>query len=179
MKEKVSKKEKLIKFANSARRFVDVKIFASLLGIFFGGTGVAFAYSWDALDHGMEHVNKWGDLGGTIGMCGLVCAGLYFLFVFIVSVVADDLVDDVGEERLIDTIPHTACFFVMVLIALCMFATHTAAEYSPTMTFPWIDEIYTALKIGPALLVCFSIIDLIESLAINLREASNDNESGI
>lgn len=179
MKEKVSKKEKLIKFANSARRFVDVKIFASLLGIFFGGTGVAFAYSWDAMDHGLEYINKWGNLAGIIGIAGLVCAGLYFLFMFFVSALADDLIDDDGNEKLVDT-PHTACFFVMVLIALCMIAAHTAAEYSPSMTFPWIDEIYTALKVGPALLICFSVLDLAESLTISLREVlPNDNESGI
>lgn len=178
MKEKVSKKERITKFVNLARRFVDVKIFISLLGIFFGGTGVAFAYSWDAIDHGMEHVNKWGDLAGIIGMCGLVCAGLYFLFVFIVSILDDDLVDDDGMEKLVDT-PHVACFFVMVLIALCMLASHTAAEYSPSMTFPWIDEIYTALKVGPALLICLSALDLVEALTINLREVPNDNESGI
>lgn len=176
MKDKVSKKEKVIKFANLARRFVDVKIFTGLLGIFFGGTGVAFAYSWDAIDHGMEQVNEWGNLAGTIGMCGLVCAFLYFLFMFFVSALADDLVDDDGNEKLVDT-PHMACFFVMILIALCMVATHTAAKYSPTMTWPWMDEIYTALKIGPALLVCFSVIDIVESL--NLAEVSNDNESGI
>ncbi len=178
MKEKVSKKEKLIKFANSARRFVDVKIFASLLGIFFGGTGVAFAYSWDAIDHGLEHINKWGNLAGIIGITGLVFAGLYFLFMLIYFLVAD-LADDDGEENLVDT-PNVAYLFVFTLIGISMIASHTAAEHSPSMTFPWIDEIYTALKIGPALLICLAVLDLAESLTINLREElPNDNESGI
>ena len=169
-------KAKIRKAAEIAVALTDIRVLAGLIGVFLGGAGVAFAYSFEAMDKGTEF-SLIGNAFGYLSIIGFSFAILYFGLCFIAGMVVNqDMIERDEKPR-----EFGALYSVTVLgmIGCVVIAAH-AAQANNDNIVAWSNEIYSFLKLAPAVVTCICGIDVV-SVGVELKEEvkKDDNKDRI